>query len=215
MPFARSVLTLFTLFLLCQLSGCQQSPGKPANPKIDTIPQPATESFTTTRDRLIGALKELRQLADTTDSFKVARMFRFPIADTLIALSGDSLFESEKQKNGGYISEQLFFAGYRRFIAQLQLDEMQAAFKQLDVNKLRKSDSLGYLEKGSKQACLHSYQIKIEKDSFLRVEASLISNDAYKGKKDDDDMGCPEYLLWWVFAFDGHKLYLVNHAEAD
>ena len=215
MPTAQSALTSVTIFFACLIAGCQESSRTPANPNIDTISGKVIVKPISARDQLIRALKELRQLADTTDSLKVARMFRFPVADSLITLSGDSLFESEKQRNNGLVSERLFYSGFHQFIAELQLDELQAAYEHLDINRLSGTDSLGYLEKDNKNVCLHAYRILIEHDSVVRVEAALNLNAAYKGKKTDENVEGPEYLLWWIFGFDGRKLYLINHAEAD
>jgi hypothetical protein len=164
------------------------------------------------RGGLIAALKELRSEAESKDSSVVARMFRFPVPDSAIRISGDSVFESAKA--GGNISRALFLSGYGEFVQELQYPELLDVYRNLDVNKLKLADSIVLDEKGGKKHCLRGFSIRIQSDSLVEVQAWQGTNEGYSGAG-REDAECEEFLLTWVFVFDGKRLYMIDHSEAD
>jgi hypothetical protein len=197
-----SYLTLFT--------GCQQGTHSSAVVAVDSSAQLANDS----RSRLILALNEVRRLVASKDSQRIARMFRFPFPDSTIRIYGDSVFEGEKARNGGNVSKALFLSGYGEFVQQLQFDQFQEVYLRLDINKLKVTDSLEFKETGKDKACLRGYSLLIQEDSLIEIQAYQNSNEGYSGQGREDSQ-CEEYLLTWYFVFDGRRLYMIDHSEAD
>jgi hypothetical protein len=113
-------------------------------------------------------------------------MFRFPIADSSITLSGDSTFEREKAKNGGQITRALFLSGYGQFAQELQFDEVEGAYQKLDIRKLLLSDSVGYADTAKRSGCIHGYSILIRQDSLIYFEAYGNPASGYTGHSEAD-----------------------------
>ena len=174
-----------------------------------SVPAVGTADF---RSRLIVALKEVRGEAASRDSSVVARMFRFPFPDSAIRISGDSNFE--KVKDHGNVSRELFLYGYSEFVQELQLEEFGAGFRNLDINKLRTADSVVFDEKDSAKRCLRGYGVRIMSDSLVEVQAWQNTKEGYSGVG-REDAACEEFLLTWEFVFDGRRLYMIDHSEAD
>ena len=108
------IIIIFPLFFIA----CREVGHPPAAPTADSSAQAAMGS----RGRLIEALREVRRLIASKDSQQIALMFRFPIADSYIPLSGDSVFESEKARNSDQITRALFLSGYGQIKQELQFD---------------------------------------------------------------------------------------------
>jgi hypothetical protein len=195
---------------LMSLIACQEAKHPAATSVVDSAARPGTDP----RSRLILALNELRREAASKDSQQVAKMFRFPVADSMMPISGDSVFEAEKARNNGKVSEALFLSGYRQFIQKLEFEALGEVYQNLDINKLKLTDSLALDEKKSKKACLRGYLIQIRKDSVVEIQTYQNTNEGYSGVGREDAQ-CEEYLLTWYFVFDGRRLYMIVHDEAD
>jgi hypothetical protein len=192
------------------LTACQEAKHPPVVPAADTTAQAAMDG----RSRLIEGLKEVRRLVVSKDSQQTAMLFRFPIADAAIELSGNPAFESEKARNGGYITKALFLSEYSVFEPQLGLGELDSALRDIDINKLKTADSLGFVDSSTIKGCIHGYSIRIEKDSLVEFDSYgyPVSDSA---REENNDMKCGEYLLVWEFVFDGKRLYMTAHSEGD
>jgi hypothetical protein len=201
--FYTYILATAFLFMGCRGGGGSAGAGTDSA----SVPGPVDK-----RSGLIAALKDLRREAASKDSNVIAGMFRFPIPDSSIRISGDSVFE--KAKVGGDISRALFLSGYGEFVQELQYPELLEAFRNLDVNKLKTTDSVVYDEKGAKKHCLTGYSIRVMADSLVEVQAWQGTNEGYSGVG-REDAECEEFLLTWRFVFDGKRLYMIDHSEAD
>lgn len=199
-----------TFFLMALMNACREVKHPPAGPTVDSSVQAAMGS----RGRLIEALKEVRRLIASKDSQQIALMFRFPIAASYIPLSGDSVFESEKARNGDQITRTLFLSGYGQFKQELQFEEMDSAYRKLDISRLLKADSVGIVDTAKSKVCIHGYSILIREDSLVYFEAFGNPASGYTGHGNEDPQ-CEEFLLEWEYVFDGKKLYLRSHSEAD
>jgi hypothetical protein len=192
------------------LTACQEAKHPPGVPAADATAQAAMDG----RSRLIVALTEVRRLVVSKDSQQTAMMFRFPIADSYFSLSGDSIFESEKAKNGDRITRAMFLSGYGQLVQELQFQELDSAFRDIDINKLKTADSLGFVDSSTIKGCIHGYSIRIEKDSLVEFDSYgyPVSDSA---REENNDMKCGDYLLVWEFVFDGKRLYMTSHSEGD
>jgi hypothetical protein len=197
-------------FLLALLTACGEAKHPPVVPAADSTSQVVVGS----RGRLIEALKEVRRLIASNDSQQIALLFRFPIAASNIPLSGDAGFEREKAKNGDQITRALFLSGYGLFKQELQFEEMDSAYRKLDIGKLLSADSVGFVDTAKNKVCVHGYSIQIREDSLVYFEAFGNPISGYTGGASEDPQ-CEEYLLDWEYVFDGKRLYLRAHSEAD
>jgi hypothetical protein len=211
MTFYRSTLvSALILFLLSVLPACKEGKNPQETPPADSTARVATDS----RGQLILALEEVRRLVATKDSQQIASMFRFPIPDSVLSLSGDSVFEVGKARDGGNVSQALFLSGYGKFAQELQFGLFEDALRDVDFGKLRSTDSLGSADTSKNKACISGYAIQIRKDSVVAVEVYENRNTGYTGHGNEDPE-CEEYLLSWEFVFDGKRLYMTFHSEAD
>ncbi len=206
----RMALTWATLLYLTVLTGCRQGAHSPAVVAVDSSARPANDS----RSRLILALKEVRGEAGSKDSNVVAGMFRFPFPDSTIRISGDSLFEGEKAKNGGNVTKALFLSGYGEFVQELQFGEFGEVFRNLDIGRLKMTDSLGLVDSAKNKGCIRGYSLLIREDSLVEIQAYQNTKEGYSGMG-REDAKCEEYVLTWEFVFDGKRLYMIDHSEAD
>ncbi len=190
------------------LTGCQHGTHSPAVVAADSSARPVIDN----RSRLILALKEVRAEAVSKDSSVVARMFRFPLPDSTIRISGDSVFE--KAKKGGNVSRELFLSGYGEFVQELQFSELGEVFRNLDISKLKMADSLGFVDSLKNKICIRGYTLLIRGDSLVEIQAYQNTNEGYSGYGREDAL-CEEYMLGWEFVFDGKRLYMIDHSEAD
>jgi hypothetical protein len=215
MPFAtpkRAFSALCSILFI--LTGCQQSARQPILNGVDSPTKPAVHAPLVTRSALIEALNELQQIVASNDSLQVARLYSFPIPDSVLRLSMDSVFDVEMVKNGNAVTQFMFYAYYPQLKWQLGMDNLQTVLKHLDVNKLQEIDSLGFEGKNNKKPCYEAMEIKIEKDSLVHIHYSINTNSDYTGKPGKGGIECGEGTTFWTFVFDGRRLRLIRQQEA-
>ena len=215
MPFAspKRAFSAVCSFLII-LTGCQQSAKQPILNGVDSPVPPVVHAPMVTRSALIEALNGLQRIAGSNDSLQVARLYSFPIPDSVLRLSMDSVFDVEMEKNGNAVTQFMFYAYYSQLKWQLGMENLQSVLKHLDVNKLQHTDSLGLETMNKRKPCYEGMQIKIEKDSIVHIFFYINTNSDYSGKPGEGDTECGEGATFWTFVFNGRRLRLIRQQEA-
>ena len=114
----------------------------------------------------------------------------------------------------------MYMQYFKEISESIRLERVKSLFHYINVDSLSGRNALKYDAYVKTQPCYYSYGIEVEK-SRVTLSMNSYSNKNYKSKKiSDDDIpeNSSEYCehdFWWVFRFDGKKLYLETISGAD
>ncbi len=209
-------LTVFGLLASCNSANTM----KIASNTATVIQQSETTASKTERQILIEELKRLQAIFASNDKEKIANLFSFPLSNETIGIYiDDTTFNSQLEKNGNKVTRAMFIRFYRDVSESLQIDQINELFRNLNIENLLNKDTLELEAIIKTEPCYHYWGIKTEK-GLVTLTVGTNSNNDYKSKSisedeiPENDSSICEHVLWWVFKFDGKKLYFENISGA-
>jgi hypothetical protein len=171
------------------------------------------------RHLLIEELKRLHAIFGSKEREKIADVFPFPLADTILSIYlDDSSYLEQFRKNGNKTTRALFIKYFPQVYRDLQLEQFNQLFKYIIIDSLNSKDTLVQEITIKNEPCYKFYHVYIDKD-MVTLEFGTNSNKTYvdKSKKSEDDESfgdeC-EFVSLWLFHFDGTKLHFVKQMVA-
>lgn len=207
---ALSTLAIITASVFVILPACNNNDSSHisddttlAKPQVDTLKK-GTE-----RKVLIEQLQQLQAILASGNKEKIADIFTFPLADTTVGIFIDNdTFNEEWKKNGGKTTRTMFLRFFPHIAESLWLEEINNLFKYSKLENLLYKDTLRKEVLNKKNPCSRFYDTTIEGD---RVTFSVGTdvNESYNSTSGQENSSeyC-EFVMWWVFRFDGKKLNL-------
>ncbi|HEY8969555.1 MAG TPA: hypothetical protein VIM64_10690 [Puia sp.] len=194
-----------TLCIALFVIGCKNADRDHSAAQKDSTGTARTTDTLTRKDALIAALKDLRKTFASPDKQRVATLFQFPVPDSvMIATANDSMFYVAYENNKRLLTDTLFNKYFDKISSSWDLDEFDKVFKYVDVNQLRKKDSLA--RKVVADGVVRLYELQNKNDSLISMSYGVTHTDSEDGG---------EYNIWWYFVFDGRRLRVVGQGEAD
>lgn len=185
--------------------GCKNADRDHSAVQKDTAGTARATDTLTRKDALIAALKDLRKTFASQDKQRMATLFQFPVPDSvMLASADDSMFYVSYENNNRRLTDTLFNKYFDKITSSWGLDEFDNVFKYVDVNQLRKKDSLAH--KVAANGVVRLYELRNKKDSLISMTYGVTHTDSEDGG---------EYNIWWYFVFDGRRLRVVGQGEAD
>lgn len=176
------------------------------------------------RPTLIAALKAMGRALGSGDKRQVAEIFSFPIPDSVGHFSvDDTTFRAERDRDSG-VTKELFSRYFEAIDKGVDFGEFGAVFRELDVNKLMKTNGLEIRADTVTEPCTRKYRIEVEGNFVVRISYGVSSvNAGYTPAlsrdsaehSDDYGEGACEHVTFWNFVWDGQKLRLVRQDAAD
>ena len=192
------------------------------NPSGDTTITTQQKDAASTKSQryvVIEELKRLQTVFSSKDKQKIADIFTFPAADSILGIFiDDSTYSEQFRKNNNTTTREMFIKYFPQVARDMQFDNFNQLFKYININSLNRKDSLVYEVKSSKEPCYEFYHVYINKD-VVTLEFGSNTNENYtenskKGKNDEGFEDECEYLSMWIFHFDGKKLHFVKQMAA-
>ncbi len=179
-----------------------------------------TDSAKSARHILIEELKKLQITVASNDKQDISDIFPFPLSDTAFSIYiDDTTYYEQLKANGNKTTKAMFLQYFKEISESILVDQVNNLFQYINVDSLLHKDTLEYDAYVNTNPCYYSYEIEVAND-YVRLRMDMNSNKNYKGKNlSEDDVPknsseiC-EHAFWWVFKFDGKKLYLVNISGA-
>jgi hypothetical protein len=197
--------TLFVTSALCIVLfaiGCKNADADHASAQKDTA---RTADTLTRRDALIAALKDLHTTIASRDKQRIAALFEFPVPESVIpTFVDDSMYNVAYEKNDRLLTDTLFNKYFKAIAEVWSLDEFGQVFKYVDVDQLRKKDSLTH--EVAANGAVRQYELENVRDSLIAIRYGVSHTDSEEGG---------EYLISWFFLFDGRRLKVIGRSEAD
>jgi hypothetical protein len=170
------------------------------------------------KQQLVQEVNKLKIILASGDSNKIADLFPFPLADSVMPVyTDDSAYNRDYKKNGDRVTRDMFLKYYPIISQRLQVDKMNELFKYIKTELLLRNYKLGYDIKTKKEPCYPYYNIEVDSSNMVTFTTGTNSNPDYKGSTAaaDEDVsdGC-EYAVFWTFMFDGRKLVFVRETAA-
>lgn len=175
------------------------------------------------RPALITELKEMHRLLASRDKGEIAKIFSFPVPDSVMGVYiDDSVFTAKYKESGQLLTAAMFEEYFDKISSRVNLQELDSLFANLDVDRLMRTNGLEAHADTESEPCTRMYRIAIGQDSTVELAYGVSSVNADykpKTKKEAQDMaeedGLCEHLTFWRFFFDGQKLHLVREDAAD
>lgn len=209
------LLTAFVVMLSCNNTNSRKDPDNSRSSQQSPSENPAL----TEKQMLIQALKDLQKALATKDKQQIADLFSFPLADTSFPVYLDSSFMEMQMKSGNQVTRSMFLKYFPEIFQQLQFDQFNNLFKNLNLDELNKKNSLTHAFKSNKEPCYRFYNMLVDKNMVL-FEYGSNRNEQYADKsknaeEEDEATGdeCEFSISWW-FRFDGKKLQFVRQMSA-
>jgi hypothetical protein len=172
------------------------------------------------RHILIEELKKLQKTLASNDKEKITDIFPFPLSDTAFSIYiDDTTYFEQFKANGNHTTKAMFLQYFKEISENILVDQVNNLFQNIHVDSLLYKDALEYEAYIITKPCYYSYEIEVANDN-VRLRMDMNSNKNYKSKNlsgDDIPENSSEickHAFWWVFKFDGNKLYLVNISGA-
>jgi len=209
------------LTVLASLVGCNNTDTTKTTSKEQATEQRIdTNQNNSERQILIAELKKLQQIIASSDKEKIAEIFSFPLSDTAFSIFiDDSSYNEQFITNGNKTTKAMFLRHFIEISESVWLDQMDKLFDHLNIDSLLYKDHLVANYYIKTEPCYNSYNIDVS-NSRIEFRIDGKSNQKFKSKKSFED-GIPEnssefceHSLWWIFRFDGMKLYLENISVA-
>ncbi|TKC12946.1 hypothetical protein FA048_04830 [Pedobacter polaris] len=212
---------LLLLTIIGILLSCNQADKKTAGQEITTVAQLNDTIATNSEQQIIIAeLKRLQAVFSTNDKEKVADIFSFPISNEKLGIYIDNdNFNEQLAKNNNRVTRSMFISFYQDISESLQIDQLNQLFKKLHVENLITKESLEHKAIIKTEPCYHFYGVKVE-NKLVTLTLGTNSNKGFKGKTvsedeiSENDSSICEYVIWWVFKFDGKQLQLKEISAA-
>lgn len=233
---ARFFLLTFFVFVLAGLTACKSGPARSAaaDPAMvrqvdsslsDSVEMGEIVAVPADRPTLIEALKALGRTLGSQDKGQTAGIFSFPIPDSVVHFYvHDTAFEAERDKDSGVVTREMYDHYYEKISHSVDLGEFARVFKELHVDKLKKTNNLRIEDATVAEPCRRFYGIDVGNDSMVRISYGVSSvNSDYKpankkeAKEHEEDYGegyC-EHAIFWIFSWDGSVLQLKKQDAAD
>jgi hypothetical protein len=188
--------------------------GAGAETAADTVAAIPTD---TRRQVLILELKRLKHVFHSGDKNKVADLFTFPAADTVLQVYvDDPAFAQKLSANKDELSREIFLEFFPQISQSIMLPEMDTLFRVLNPDSLAFRDTLAWQQPVKSEPCYKYYSMTIEGDLLVLV-TGIDSNKEYvnpdTGATEPQSEMC-ESAIVWVFRFDGRKLVLKQQSAA-
>lgn len=173
----------------------------------------------TTGPRTItDAIFDLKTILESKNRNKIADLMDFPLEDTVMNVYlDDSVFQKRYKAEGNRLSKPLFMQYYDTISKFTYLDKVTEIFNLVPLDSLKHINELEKEFKDRNDPCIKYYKIEIEQD-IVRLQYGSHNNNEYskKGAASDNEniyAGC-QYVVFWVFRFDGNKLKLLSQGTA-
>jgi hypothetical protein len=176
------------------------------------------------RPTLIAALKAMGRRLGSGDKQQIAGIFSFPISDSVAHFYLDDTTFSRERERDSAVTEEMFGRYFTGINKSVDFGEFGQVFRELNVEKLAKTNGLEIRTDTVTEPCTRRYRIEVEGDTLVRISYGVSSvNENYKPptKKEKDDNaddyeeGACEHVTFWVFGWDGQRLRLRRQDAAD
>lgn len=165
------------------------------------------------RRALVDAVNELKATLQSNDKNRVAELFEFPIADTIMGVYlDDSVFMKIYRSSGDRLTKPVFLKYYDTISRVTNLADIIELFEHIPVDSLLYKDEFEKVIVNKKEPCALVYGIMVEGES-VTFRFGTIRNINYDSPNEDETDGC-EYSSMWMFRFDGKKLRYERTAVA-
>ena len=237
-PIINKPYIIFICILAVSSAGCKNQKARTADIRPDSIIGVRVDSpwmggemdsleraIPDDRPTLIAALKELGRKLRSGDKHQISSIFTFPISDTVAHFYvRDTSFDQEKLKNDTTVTAGMFYRYYAGIDQTVSFDEFAEVFRQLNMDKLMKTNGLEIRTDTITDPCTRKYRVEVEDDSTVRISygVSAVNGDYRPADKkdakehaDDYEEGACEHITFWVYAWNGKQLRLVRQDAAD
>lgn len=209
--FKRTALTFAHLVVFISLVSCNNS----SNTNSDSaISKEYNSGVTANRSLIVEALIKLKTTLASKEKEKIAGVFNFPLSDSIQIYTESEAYQKEREQNGDRVSKKLFLKYFEEISNDIQMEQINGLFRNINVEHLLKQDKLDYENIIATEPCYSFYSIEI-KNNLITLSVGSGSNKNYKSKVSDDEVPenssefC-ESVLWWIFRFNNGKLQLVS-----
>jgi len=211
LTFNRTLLTFAYLAAFAFLVSCNNSGTTNSD---STTPKPGNTGVKADRQLIIKELGKLKAILASNDENKIAGVFNFPLSDSIQIYTDSEAFQKERQLNGDKVSRKLFLKYFQEISNDIQVEQVNELFKNINTTGLLQKDTLEYKNLISTEPCYSFYGIEIKNDR-VTLSVGSGSNDDYKSEVAEDEIpeNSSEFcdnVIWWIFKFENGKLQLVN-----
>lgn len=181
---------------------------------IDTAPAKVQRQF------LIEELKRLQAVFASKDEAQIANLFPLPLPDTTLGIYiDDSAYLEQFRNNNDQTTREMFIRFFPQIYRSLQMDELNQLFKHLKLDPFLQKDTVEQEVHIRSEPCYQFYSITVEQDLVTLSTGSGV-NEAYQSSTSSEDdvqensSEFCEHVLWWVFRFDGGRLFFIKQHGA-
>jgi hypothetical protein len=205
MKYLLLLIAATTVFAACNTSSTQQ---RSATDSASGSMQPASDP----RENRVAAFGDLENRIGDNSGESFAELMNFPVPEDVFAIFlEDSVFNAEYNAANRTLTKPVFLKYFPQIAESLQWPEFRELFRQIQVGKLRTSDTAHGAIRLANEPCLRYYSIQVSNDTAAISYGS--DHDTYKNAGSEDGGICESATIW-EFRIEARRLRFLRMYQA-